>query len=317
MTIDPNILNKIKSCINDAGFLGETVFFKELSELTTLRSGGKCYSLLKISKKSDLEKIIEAFKKNGLSFVMIGNGSNILFNDGLIEMSVIRLEGDFDHLEFLEGNTIQVGPAYNLQKFIVEAAKRGLDFSYLAGIPGTIGGAVMGNSGAYGMTINDFVKKIKYISSKGKYILEKEAIVKSSTSGYRKLNILDIDVLTEIFLSSEKKVGKDRKELIKDIREKIKIKKKGQPLNTKNAGCFFKNPENHSKTAGSLIDQCLLKGFRYGGAMVSKKHANFIENYDGACSKDIMTLSKMVRDRVFTKFNIKLEYEVRLVGFNV
>jgi UDP-N-acetylmuramate dehydrogenase len=113
-----------------------------------------------------------------------------------------------------------------------------------------------------------------------------------------------------------KNVRSEPDEIFNKIRSKIKQKKMEQPLAGKNAGCFFKNPGNTGSTSGELIDACMFKGFSYGGACISEKHANFIDNFNNASSKDIFVLSKIVRDSVKDKYGIELEYEVVLVGLN-
>jgi UDP-N-acetylmuramate dehydrogenase len=126
-----------------------------------------------------------------------------------------------------------------------------------------------------------------------------------------KLNILP--TITDIYFKAD---CADRTEIFKKIRHNIKIKKSTQPLNTKNAGCFFKNPFAEVKySSGEMLDMCGLKGFGYGGARVSVKHANFLENYGNASGGDIYILSKIVKDFVKKRFKVDLEYEVKLVGF--
>ena len=107
----------------------------------------------------------------------------------------------------------------------------------------------------------------------------------------------------------------DRRLILEKIRNKVRSRKLSQPVNTRSAGCFFKNPNNLSKSAGEIIERCGLKGFIYGGAMVSNKHTNFIENFKNASAEDIVVLSRIVRSMVKDKYGVDLEYEVRMIGF--
>ncbi len=142
--------------------------------------------------------------------------------------------------------------------------------------------------------------------------MEETVILKNGDFDYRHFYIPYLVVLTGIVFKTKKT---DKSSILKKIKEKIKNKKSTQPLNARSAGCFFKNPIHGSRTTGELIEVCGLKGFIYGGSRISNKHANYIENFDNASSKDIFILSKIVKNMVMEKFGIKLEYEVRLVGF--
>jgi UDP-N-acetylmuramate dehydrogenase len=311
--MDEEELKKIKECLSPAGLLKNAVFYQDLSEITTIRSGGKCLCFLRIKTRKDLLCCLKSIIGKNIDYLIIGDGSNILFGEKLHKLLVIRLDGEFAYLRFTKDNLIKVGAGYNLQKFVVKTAKNGFDFSFLGGIPGTLGGAVIGNSGTGATGINSSVRSIDYICAVDNEVTDSKLNIGHTDFNYRTLNIGMPAVITDITLQGYRISSKYA---IERLRERIKTKKRIQPLGTKNAGCFFKNPEDGKTKAGILIDNCNLKGFSYGGAKVSEKHANFIENSSDASPGDIFILSKIVRDSVEKKYGIKLEYEVKMVGID-
>lgn len=302
---------EIKRVIKDTG-LDNIIFDVDISELTSIKVGGKALCYFVADEIKDLKKMISTCIKNQIEFMIVGEGTNILFNDKYIDLVLIKLGRDFNYLKFTDGDEITAGASYNLLKFVIKTADRGYDFSELSGIPGTIGGAVMGNSGSKCRGICNFIENIRYISSRGRNIREEIVVLNKGDFGYRHFYIPDLAVLTGVVINA---VRLDRSDILKKVRDRIKNKKLTQPVNAKSSGCFFKNTSDYSGSTGELIDKCGLKGFVYGGARVSNKHANFIENFNEASSEDIFILSKIVRDMVMDKFKIRLEYEVRIVGF--
>ncbi len=303
---------EIKRVIKDTK-LDNIIFDVDTSELTSIKAGGGralCYFVA--DKMRDLKKMIKTCIKNQIDLMVIGDGTNILFSDKYIDLVLLKLGRDFDYLEFSDENKIIAGAAYKLLKFVAAAAARGYDFSNLSGIPGTIGGSVIGNSGSKYKGICDFVERVSYISNKGGNIIEETIGLGDDDFGYRYFYIPDLIVLTRIVLNARKS---DRNNILEKIASSIKNKKLTQPVNVKNSGCFFKNIIGCHESTGELIEKCGLKGFIYGGARISDKHANFIENFDNASSEDIFILSKIVKDMVMDKFKIELEYEVKVVGF--
>jgi len=302
---------KIKSEIRDTLF-NNVLFDVDTDTLTSIRTGGKALCYFKADKIKDLIKIIGTCIKKQIKFIVVGDGTNILFNDGYNDIVIIKPGNDFDYLKFEHEDKIIAGSAYSLSKLVNNAANRGYDFSEFSGIPGTIGGSVMGNSGSKNTGICDFIESINCISNKNGNIIEETVVLKKGDFDYRYFYIPDLMALTSVVLRTKKL---DKSNILIKIKEKIKNKKSTQPLHERSAGCFFKNPIHSSRATGELIEACGLKGFIYGGSRISSKHANYIENFDNATSKDIFVLSKIVKNMVMEKFGIKLEYEVRLVGF--
>ncbi len=353
---------KIKQILSELKIMDTAIFDYNLSLLSPIKTGGKCACFLKINSKQKLIKLINILLKENVKFYIVGNCSNILFNDGFLNFLIIKLDKGFDKIEVLKGKQalkIKCGPAVNLQKFIIYLADFNVDFSFAAGIPGTVGGAVIGNSGSNKIGINDFVKKIEYISLKNisNHVLNnltsnsfnaffkdnnksidsscnnnfnfKIANIKTKTLNnkdykYRALVINDLLVLTGVYFEldfSIKQVeyknfilGNNKIEILNNIRKKIKEKKASQPVRRKSLGCFFKNPSD-SIFAGKLIEDAGFKGFKFGDAKVSLKHANYLLNVGNASSQDILTLSKIIKYYIKEKYNINLEYEIKLMGF--
>ncbi len=288
------------------------VFDKDAAELTSIKVGGKVFCYFVANDKEGLKNIVRFCNDNSIDYMIIGDGTNILFNDGYVDLVLIKLGRDFKYIDFSHKDGISVGAAYRLFRMIVSAADRGYDYSELSGIPGTIGGAVVGNSGTKDKGICDFIEKITYLSDESGDIKEKDRVLKKGDFDYRNFYLHDILILTGVVF---KKRQSERDEIFRKIRSRVKERKSFQPVNTRNSGCFFKNSREISESSGSLIDNCRMKGFIYGGARVSQKHANFIENFNNASSEDIFVLSNIIKDKVMEKFKVELEYEVKTIGF--
>jgi UDP-N-acetylmuramate dehydrogenase len=297
--------------------LKNVIFDIDTSKITSIKAGGRALCYFVAGGIEDLKKMIRACLINELEFMIIGDCTNILFSDNYENMVLIKLGKGFDYIKFghedniIKGNII-AGAGCNLSKFIARAAGRGYDFSEFSGIPGTLGGSIRGNSGSREAGICDFVKKIRIIAYHKDDIVEETINLDKSNFGYRHLDITGLVAITEIIFGAKKSNEKD---IIKKIAKKIKKKKKAQPISSRSSGCFFKNIDGYPKSTGQLIEECGLKGFIYGGARISDKHANFIENFKNASSQDIFVLSRIVSEIVMDKFNKKLDYEVKLVGF--
>jgi UDP-N-acetylmuramate dehydrogenase len=289
----------------------EIYFDYNIRSLSTFKINSRCQVFIIVNSEEALLILLNILQEKNAGYFIIGGGSNTLINDNCIDI-IIKLGKKFDFIEYFDDGLITVGASCILGRFITKGYKNKYDFSFLAGIPGTIGGAVFGNCGNRLETICDYIESIECFRVLKNKIIKEKVKLNHLNYGYRFLKIDHLSVITKIHFKKEK----IEKELIYiNIREKIKLKKAVQPLNTFNCGCFFKNPLNSNKTAGELIDSLGLKGFTFGGAMVSTKHANFLENNGSASSMDIFSLAKIIEGLVFENFKIRLEYEVKLVGF--
>ncbi|MBN2073372.1 MAG: UDP-N-acetylmuramate dehydrogenase [Actinobacteria bacterium] len=288
------------------------------STLTSMKTGGEATGLLTAGDSIQLLSIVKSLIRNEIKFMVIGGGTNIIFNDGKIDMALIKLGKGFDYVKFCPENIIKAGSAFRTDKLVVQAAKKGYDLSFLAGIPGTVGGLVMGNGGDKNTGICNYIKRLTYLSMDdgtgidSLNISAREGLVEGRDYGYRYLNIPGLRILLEVDIWAG---INDPGIILKKVRANISLRKKKQPAATANSGCIFKNPGSSKESAGRLIEMAGLKGFKFGGAMVSPGHANFIENFNGATSMDVVILSRIIKDRVLDLFGLNLDYEVRLIGF--
>lgn len=222
--------------------------------------------------------------------MILGRGTDVLFDDSGYKGIIVKLVGEFRKIEF-EKNFVTVGAGVSLNKLAVECAKSGLSgLEFACGIPGSVEGALIMNAGAFGNSISDVVSQIELIEKDGKSI-----IISGNDAGfsYRKSRLDRYFCVIETVLELE---PKDSAEIKNRMKELYSIRKSSQPLGELSAGCVFKNPPNDS--AGRLIDQCGLKGKRIGGAEISSKHANFIINSGNAVASDIHELINLVRTEV-------------------
>ncbi len=275
-----------------------------LKDYCSLRIGGNVRYLIKVYKQRALLETLGLIKKWGLKFIVIGEGTNILFPDKGYNGVVIKLMGEFRKIE-RTNNTFLCGGGALIKNFINKAAELGYGgMEFLAGIPGTIGGAIKGNAGAFGKSISEIVRQVTLLDLKtGIKIMDREKI----KFDYRFSSIPNNSIIIE----AEFKLKKAKKIIIKRrITEFLRMRWQKQPKGF-SAGSFFKNPR--PLAAGKLIEECGLKGFRVGDAAVSKKHANFIINLGRAKAKDVLKLVRLVKRRVKEIKGIELEPEVRIV----
>lgn len=284
--------------------------FKEMepmSKHTTFRIGGPADMFVSVSSEAELAALIKAAKKSGTPFMIMGNGSNMLVGDGGIRGLVIQISGGMDECR-IEGNKVYAGAGILMSKLAAHIAKAGLSgFETLSGIPGTLGGGIFMNAGAYGGEIKDVVKSVRYIDSEGSI----QMIAASECEfGYR----------TSVFASGDKYIISAELELKPGNETEIraamadynKRRSDKQPLNLPSAGSTFKRPEGYF--AGKLIQDAGLMGYSVGGAQVSEKHAGFVVNKGGASADDVLKLIAHIQKTVKEKFGVDLEPEVRLTG---
>ena len=240
--------------------------------------------------------------------VIIGNGSNILVRDGGFDGVIIKLGDEFTKIE-QDGEQITAGAAALLSTVSKEAAQMGLaGMEFAGGIPGSLGGAVYMNAGAYGGEMKDVVKSVKAISRDG--MREYLAYASELAFAYRHSIFAENgDIVTEVTLDLKSGDKAEIERRMKELSEKRNTK---QPLRYPSAGSFFKRPEGHF--AGALIEVAGLKGLSVGGAQVSELHAGFIVNTGGATASDIISLMKLVQNTVRDKSGIELVPEVRIIG---
>jgi UDP-N-acetylmuramate dehydrogenase len=273
-----------------------------LAELTSLGIGG-ITDLLRIRKHESIPGLLSLLDAHGVPHRFIGGGSNLLVGDGELPWIVLQLASPSPDV-VLEGNFAQVDAAADLGRTVTYCAKHDLGgMEGLIGVPGTVGGALRMNAGAYGMQIGSYVREVKlYRAATRKIeILRGEQI----SFEYRHTSFAPDDMMLAVKLELP---SKPFKEILQGIRICNEKRRSSQPLGQKSAGCIFKNPPGAS--AGRMIDELGLKGLSFGDARVSDRHANFFVNAGKASAKDMLSLIAKVRERVHSAFQIELEHEV-------
>jgi UDP-N-acetylmuramate dehydrogenase len=285
--------------------LKSKVFKKEpLSRHTTFKIGGPAEFFIGVRDLADLKTIVNLVKIYKVPLRIIGAGSNILAADRGIRGIILNLNQPFFKKINFKGNTAEAGAGCSLPQFIRQCQLRGLTgMEFLAGIPGTIGGALMMNAGVKNSSIADLVENVRAMDYNGtvKDLGRKEIKFGYRSSGLDKYIILD----ARFRLKSARPLKIKKK--IQDNLTKRKVK---QDYAYPSAGCVFKNPPQDS--AARLIDLCGLKGKSIGAAAVSLKHANFIVNLGQAKAKDVLKLIGLLKKEVKNKFNIELEPEIKI-----
>lgn len=286
-------------------FRGNIRYNEPMKKHTTLRIGGPADYFFEPADKQDAISLIVYHYQQNLPYFVLGKGSNILVGDKGIRGSVIAIRDTLSYLD-IQGEYVTAGAGYNLPRLVLDVIEHGLEgIENLGGIPGTVGGAVIMNAGAYQKEIFDVITRVECIR-KGEHLHLKPQEIDFR---YRYTNLTD-SVILEITMHLKKAID------IESIKQKRKTllekRNQSQPLNKPNAGSIFKNPPDDY--AGRLIEACNLKGIQTGGAIVSPKHANFLVNENNATASDMMALIEKVKTCVFEKFNIVLELEVQLIG---
>lgn len=283
-----------------------------MSEHTTFKIGGPADVLCTPQDKEQIIALLKFFRETGTDHFFMGNGSNLLVSDDGFRGVIVKLLDDFAKIKLAEhGNSLIVNAQagarmWRLGMMILE--NNGAGFEFGTGIPGTIGGAVMMNAGAYGGEIKDVVSEASVATTDGRILeLSNEAL----DFGYRRSAISDKGLIVlDVTLNLEMGERDDIRAKIDELTEKRKTK---QPLDMPSAGSTFKRPTGYY--AAALIEEAGLKGFSVGGAQVSEKHAGFVINTGGATAADVVALTDEIKKRVFEDSGVMLELEVRKLGF--
>jgi UDP-N-acetylmuramate dehydrogenase len=283
-------------------FAAEWLPAEPLSKHTSLGVGGPA-DLIRLRDLRQLRPLMEYLRARGVAWRLLGGGTNLLVVDEGLQDVVIQLGRERDGLKF-EGRRVEVPTAANLGTTVMESAKRHLGgLEGLIGVPGTVGGALHMNAGAYGTQIGDVVRAVTvYRGSKGAVEILRTEEVRFE---YRHSSFAPDDIILSVTLELPEKPYAEILERIKQCNQK---RRASQPINEKSAGCIFKNPPGYS--TGKLIDELGLKGTSIGGAVVSERHANFIVNRHGATAADIFRLMDSIRERVLKGYGVELEEEV-------
>jgi len=275
-----------------------------LADLTWLRTGGPADYLLTPRTESELLAVVSACRSDGLPIHILGCGSNLLVRDAGVRGAVIRIAHPLLSEIRIDGTSVEAGAAVLLSSVITEVTRAGLGgVEHLVGIPGTIGGAVVGNSGGRSGDIGQLIRSVRVLTQAGEVAIRRGDELSFS---YRRSSIQDL-----VLLSAELALHRDdTEELMKRMRKNWIMKRSTQPLADQSAGCIFRNPRGLS--AGALIEQCGLKNASVGKARISDRHANFIVTEPGATSADIELLIARVQSVVAAKYSVELELEIQV-----
>ncbi|MCI2112348.1 MAG: UDP-N-acetylmuramate dehydrogenase [Ruminococcus sp.] len=298
-------MNKSEIIFNLAEILGcEARQNEPMSKHTSFKIGGNADAYIKVNNLSKLSTILKECQDSDVDYIILGNGSNLLVSDEGIRGAVIRLDGDFRKITLVDDTTIFCGAGATLAylcKFALNCGLSGLEFAW--GIPGTVGGAVFMNAGAYDGEMKDVVHSVSHISPNGEIGRTEKDDLRFGyrTSIYRSNNM----IITGITIKLKKGNPDEIRAKMDDYMLRRSTK---QPLEYPSAGSVFKRPEGNF--AGALIEQCGLKGKLCGGAQVSEKHAGFIINKSNATAKDVRELITQIQKTVSDKTGYNLECEL-------
>ena len=289
------IISKLKS---------KFYFDYNIGKLTWFRTGGNAKIFILVENSEELEIILNEVKNE--KYYVLGSGSNLLIRDKGFNGVIIKLGKGFNSLNIIE-NKIEVGASVldmNLSNFALKNKIEGLEF--FSGIPGSIGGAIKMNAGCFGSETKDFIHSIELINEKS----EKIIVLKDKINlNYRSSNVKDNQIISKAIFN----INYGNSDIIKEKMTAIKNKRlSSQPIKNRTSGSTFKNPKN--LFAAKLIEESGCKGLVYGNAFVSDKHSNFLINNGNATASDLENLGKIVIDKVYNKFNIKLDWEVKIIG---
>ena len=277
-----------------------------LNNLNTYKIASKAKYLIKVDTIESLIELLKYLKENKIKFFILGAGSNVIL-DEYFDGAIIKLKGlNYVHIK---DNLVTTGAGTMMVKLATTTVNNNLTgLEWAINIPGTIGGSINGNAGAYNSEIFDNLVKVKVLTPK---LEVKEMLKKDFTYSYRHTNIKEKKL---IVLEATFKLAKgDKKTSEEIIKDRWHRRKTTQPLEMPSAGSVFRNPENDY--AGRLIEEAGLKGKTIGGAQISLKHANFIVNIGGATSKDIKNLIELIRKEVKNQFNVDLILEQEIIDW--
>ncbi len=290
--------------------VGEEVLFHcPMVQYTTFRIGGKADALCFVESLEKLQQLFSYLSRESIPFAVLGKGSNLLIRNGGFEGVLINLKGDLATIETDKENTreLTAGGGLGLGDLMTYCCQKGLGgLEFLAGIPGTVGGAVAMNAGAFGEEVESVIKSIQVLTSEGKLTTKHRSELAFS---YRNLSLPEKSIVVRASFRYERK---SREMVSRIVSDYLKRRKATQPLEYPSAGSIFRNPLNDY--AGRLIEQVGLKGKKVGGAMISPKHANYIVNTGEAKAEDVLSLMGLTRQKVKEDTGIELETEIRIIG---
>lgn len=283
----------------------------DLTRKTSMRMKCESAAFADVKTADALETLLSISNSEGFPAFILGGGQNTLFASSHFEGLVFQLSGEFNRISKVDSQTIRAGAGVQLPKLLRFAKDQGLmGLEFLTMVPGTVGGSLAGNAGAGNWGICDFAERVFLITRDGFVACVNRNEFRYS---YRKSELKDAIVLFADF-----RLEPRNEEEAERRRIEYTEKKKNQPYNKPSSGCIFKNPKSlrsgKAVSAGKLIDEAGLKGYRIGSAMISETHANFMINEGESCGEDFLALINLVRDIIRERTGIDLQVEVQIVG---
>ena len=277
---------------------------------TTMKVGGNCDCLVEPSSIEEIQAVLRYAKENGLKYYIIGNGSNLIVKDEGVHALIIKITSKFSNVE-LQDNYIKACAGVSvpkLSRIALDNELTGLEFA--CGIPGSVGGAIRMNAGAYGSEMVNVVEKIGYIDKDLNLV---EISSDEAEFSYRHSIFVDKPELVIVYAIYRLEKG-NKEEIASKMDELMTSRREKQPLEYPNFGSVFKRPDGYF--VGKLVDDCGLKGYSIGGAQVSTKHSGFMINTGNATCKNVIDLIEYIKQKVYEQFKVKLEEEVVILGGN-
>jgi UDP-N-acetylmuramate dehydrogenase len=306
MLMDATLRQKLKDMVS-----GKVLFDEPMYRHTSIGVGGIADAVVWPRRSEELSLIVHFLWHSQIPFIPLGNGTNLIVKDGGYKGAVISMQ-DLNSVSLAERDSkqllIHAGAGVTLSEIVLMSEKRSLSgMEFCAGIPGSVGGAVRMNAGAYGKEIKDIVETVELMIISGEILSARKDDLKFE---YRNLDISEGTIITGASFLLTRGIEEQIRDRITEILGKRQNK---HPLEYRNAGSIFKNP-NGGIPAGQMIDELGLKGMRIGDAKISEKHGNFIVNLGNAKASDIIALIDMIKTKVNEERGIKLQTEVKIVG---
>lgn len=277
---------------------------------TTTKVGGPCECFIEPSNVQEIRDVINFAKNNNILYYVIGHGSNLLVVDEGIEGIVIKIGNLFSNVE-IDGTTIKAYSGCAIPKLSQMAKNNSLSgLEFACGIPGTVGGAIRMNAGAYGGEMVDIVDKVGYLNEKGEIV---EISNEECEFSYRHSMFVENPEYVVLYAVLKMQEGNED-EIEEKMNTNMESRKAKQPIEYPNFGSVFKRPAQEGVFVGKMVDELGLKGYTIGGAQVSTKHSGFIINTGNATCKDVLDLIEYVKNRVYEEFNVMLQEEVVILG---
>lgn len=300
-------MNKLVNNLLEAN-VGKVWVNEPLSNHTTWKIGGPADILIKPKDKEGLLSCIRTIKAEQLPYRVIGRGSNLLVRDGGIRGVVIKMGEGFDHLD-IKDDVVRVGAGYSFIKLATVVGKTGrTGLEFAGGIPGTVGGAVYMNAGAHGSDVSRVLKSAEILFDDG----ELATLSKEKLNFSYRTSILQRERKGMCLEATFQLKQGDREAIVLEMATHKDYRRKTQPLQLPSCGSVFRNPSPYS--AGQLIEEAGLKGYRVGDAQVSLLHANFIVNLGSASASDVLTLIKHIQTTILSIYGVDMHPEVQVVG---